>query len=797
MSNIQRANKAQAQVKFDAEALRAGLAPIAEQPLFCVYRLEPNPDKPDKPRKVPYLKGGNRLMGSFSDPALPSKLMPLEAAMTEYYQHDHSGVGVVFYPGCGIVGLDLDHCIDPTGQWSMTPDQKEALAPFAKVSFLEVSQSGTGIHAIAIGNAHTNKANGSVEVFGDKNFLALTGARGMGTASAVGADSLMGVNAVVQRLKSAVVSPKSADIIPVNGVSRATSVRGISDDLIEVAEAPDPQRAASALAAIPSPTDRDEWRNLVWAAKAAGVPFETMLAHSWPGSEQDLINIWVGYDPKRPSGITAGTLYRKALNAGWVDPRPAADVATEELPESEGDRQKVQPTDLWMSKKIVFFFAHEYLYDHSIKAWRVWRGGSWSICNRGDHVERVKALASILMDEAVRQLRADPQSERTKKLMACAMRAQSAHGIETALRLAQSAPQLATGAEEFDKDPDLFNVPNGVIHLPTGELRDHDPAMMLCRQSPVSYDPTATCPQFEAFMLQISCDDPDWVDYMQRSMGYGLSGHVHEEKLFFWLGLGANGKSVLGNLFLYVLGNYGGVAPAAFLMLKRTGDNNGPTPDVANLAGRRMVAANEVEEGSCMSGLTVKTAVSTEAITARHLHSAPFTFNPTHKLVIRGNHRPIIKDNDEGIWRRIDLVPFDLNLPVEARDTGLEDRLMGEAPGILAWMVRGHQKWLRDGLRPARRVRDASLAYRNESDLLAQWVSDCCETGRDAGGEFHAVQKMAYINYRTWCHEQGLRQFAKKSFTRGLKERGFTEGRQGGGDRSETYKGFRLVRGLR
>lgn len=242
---------------------------------------------------------------------------------------------------------------------------------------------------------------------------------------------------------------------------------------------------------------------------------------------------------------------------------------------------------------------------------------------------------------------------------------------------------------------------------------------------------------------------------------------------------------------MFILGSYAGVAPSAFLMLKGK-DNGGATPDTASLAGKRVVLANEVEAGATMSGQTVKVAVSTEAITARQLYGNPFTFKPTHKLFIRGNHKPIINDNDEGIWRRIDLVPFELNLPPEQRDQTLEVRLLSEAPGILAWMVRGYQKWRRDGLRPARRVHAASLAYRNESDLLAQWVTDRCEVGRDESGVFTAVQQLAYGNYRMWCHEQGLRQYTKKSFTRGLVERGFGTGRQGSGTRQETYVGFKL-----
>lgn len=797
MPNYERADKPGPQVSFDADALTVGLAPIADRPIFATWRLEPNPDKPDKPRKVPYVRGGRRLTGAYSDPALPGKLMPLAEAVQACYEQEHDGVGLVFTPGCGAVGLDIDHCIDGgTGEYILVPEQKAALAHFVKVSFLERSQSGTGLHAIALGDARTLKANGRVELFGDRNFLALTGASGAGVASLIAPEALAAVAKIIDDTKEVQKAGTTGAVIPfVAPGSARPANRVVNGDVISRAtEAPDPERAASALAAIASPTDWEDWLDLIWAFRAAGGEIDVMISHSWPGSEDTLRKKWNEYNPNRANGIGPGTLYKLAMGAGWQPPRPRTTNDSNEA-SPDGDSEKAQPTDLWLSRKFVSVVAvvQGFLYDHSARKWRNWHNGSWQFCERGEPIEAMKAIADALMAEARRRQREAPQSEQTKKLLACAHRAQSAQGIKAPLELAQSAPELAVSAEDFDTDPDLLNVANGVIHLPSGELRAADPALMLFRQSPVNYDPNATCPLFERFMLEISCNDPDWVDYMQRCLGYALSGHVGEEKMFCWLGNGANGKSLLANVIMFIMGSYAGMAPSAFLMLKGK-DSGGATPDTANLAGRRIVMANEVEAGSTMSGQTVKVAVSTEAITARRLYGAPFTFKPTHKLFLRGNHRPIINDNDEGIWRRIALIMFDLNLMPEQRDQGLEARLLGEAPGILAWMVRGFAKWRRDGLRPARRVHAASLAYRNESDLLAQWVTDCCDVGRDDAGMFTEVQQMAYANYRIWCHEQGLRQYTKKSFTRGLVERGFGTGRQGSGERRETYTGIKLKR---
>ena len=293
---------------------------------------------------------------------------------------------------------------------------------------------------------------------------------------------------------------------------------------------------------------------------------------------------------------------------------------------------------------------------------------------------------------------------------------------------------------------------------------------------------------FLAFMDEISCRDPDWVEFMQRALGYCLSGNVSEEKLLFWLGKGANGKSVLANIVRFIAGTYAATVPPAFMMQNRR-DGGGATPELAMLAGVRIALANEIESGSKLSAQTVKVAVSTEHITARQLYGAPFTFAPTHKLLIRGNHRPIITDDDDGIWRRILLVPFALDVAPAHRDHGLEARLLTEAPGILRWTVEGVAKWQAGGLRPAKRVQDASLAYRKDSDLLMQWVAERCEV---AAG-FDVPQAGAYGNYRLWCHDQGLRQYCKASFTRGLIERGFGEGRQGGGARQRLYTGLRIA----
>jgi putative DNA primase/helicase len=379
------------------------------------------------------------------------------------------------------------------------------------------------------------------------------------------------------------------------------------------------------------------------------------------------------------------------------------------------------PTDLALARVFVTLVGKEFKFDHALRKWRIYRGGRWQICARGEQVEGMKRCAPWLLAAAAREQSKDPDSQTGRRFQTLATRAQNERTISAALKLAESDPAIACTAADFDQDPDLFNVANGVIHLPTGQLLPHDPKLMLYQQTPVEYDDNARSPEFRKFMIQVSCGDPDWITYMQRQLGYVLSGRVHEERMFFWFGDGRNGKSVLANVLHYIMGDYACVAPAAMFMTSRR-DGGDATPQLAMLPGKRMMLANETEAGSRLSAQMLKVAVSTEHISARALHGNPFSFTPTHKVVMRGNHLPIIQESDEGTWRRIDLVPFDLKLTPSQCAPDLERKLRAEAAGILRWIVRGHAKWRQQGLAPAVRVRNASNTYRKNSDVVANWL---------------------------------------------------------------------------
>lgn len=541
-----------------------------------------------------------------------------------------------------------------------------------------------------------------------------------------------------------------------------------------------------------SATDYGTWRNILFATHDAsgGTEDGFDLFKEW----SDLNPANAGRRPTRdtwdncePGGITRGTLYALAYacNPEWNALTPAEQTAGfDDVPIVDQGPEVVIDTatsDVANARRLARQMAGDFVYVHGGHGWCKYRKGVYAQCSRGEHMEAAKLLGPLILREANSL---DP--ERMKKTMAQASRAMSAAGITAALSLAQSDPQIAIDPTDMDSDPDLLNTQNCIVHLPTGEALPHNSTVIMGRQCSTTYVANAPRPLFDRFMLEISNNDPEWVDYMQRLVGYTISGRVNEEVIVFLLGWGANGKSVFSNIMRRILHSYAGSVPANFLMVS-TRDGEAATPSLARLPGVRMAQANEVEAGSRLSAQAVKVAASSDAIAARHLHKSAFEFVPTHTLWVRGNHKPIITDTDDGIWRRIRLVPFDRKFGPDEKDVQLEEKLMREAPGILAWMVQGHREYLRRGLSPAKRVADASIDYRNESDLVSQWITE--RGDRVPAGQW--VQSDAYQDYQEWCSAQGLRHpMSKKSFTLSLTERGVGAGQETTGGRRRVYVGL-------
>jgi putative DNA primase/helicase len=402
----------------------------------------------------------------------------------------------------------------------------------------------------------------------------------------------------------------------------------------------------------------------------------------------------------------------------------------------------------------------------------IWDGHRW--CKDGTHhiVELAKTTAKGIYSEAANCTDADL----AKNLAKHAGKSLDVGRIDAMVKLARSDPRIVERPAHLDRQDELLGVANGVIDLRNGTLRSARPEDLITRHSPVSFDAKAECPTWWRFLNRVMRNTHTYsrdkrkrrqlVAYLQRVVGYALSGRTDEQVLFFLFGFGANGKTT----FLKVMEDLFGSELSCQLPYDALVARKQPrsaSNDIARLDGMRAVFTSEVEDGTFLAESLVKQLTGSDTITARFLYGEFFDFEPRFKLFIAGNHKPVIRGDDLGIWRRLQLVPFEVTIPEAERDTRLLEKLRLELPGILNWALRGFRTWRKDGLSPPPAIIKAGKEYREEMDILGDWIAERCVVG--PGLSIGASG--AYQSYSEWAKENGYKPMGSKSFYRKLAER--------------------------
>jgi putative DNA primase/helicase len=295
----------------------------------------------------------------------------------------------------------------------------------------------------------------------------------------------------------------------------------------------------------------------------------------------------------------------------------------------------------------------------------------------------------------------------------------------------------------------------------------HDRAHHLTKVAPVAYDPEAPCPQWRAFLARVMGDHEELVHYLQRVFGYALTGETGEQCFFVLHGKGANGKSTLLDILLRLLGDYARPTESRTLLTRSNSD--GVRNDLAALFGLRAVTSSEVPRGAKFDEAMVKQLTGQDKITARFLFQEYFDYVPQFKLFLAVNHKPLIQGADEGIWRRVRLIPFEVVIPVQERDRQLPAKLRTELPGIFAWAVEGCRRWQEEGLSAPPAVVNATQSYRTESDVFGEFLATCCK--RSPSGQGHVTVSALYSVYVTWADGGGVEVLKKEAFGRAMSER--------------------------
>lgn len=434
--------------------------------------------------------------------------------------------------------------------------------------------------------------------------------------------------------------------------------------------------------------------------------------------------------------------------------------------------------DAGNAERLLTRFGEDILYVRDV-GWHWWDGRRWSVEIGQVTVEKLAHdTARRIHDEVAALQDADGDKKVGRDVIAehfkWAMQSGNAQRLKSMVTVAQ--PYRTCSPGEMDADRLLLNLGNGTLQLDglCEALRPHRRDDKISKIIDIDWDPGATCPRFEAFLAEI-LPDKAVRDFLQRSFGYTLTGLVGEQVLWFFYGTGANGKSTLVNVIARILGPYCMSLPFSSLVQDERKRGAEASPDLARLPGARMVRASEPEKGAKFGESTIKTVTGGEPLTVRHLNHGFFDFLPEFKLFLSGNHKPVIRGQDEGVWRRIMLVPFTVSIPKERRDPKLEDKLWEERAGILNWMIDGLLRWHGEGLKPPPAVVAATAEYREDSDPLGIFLGQWCERMDKA-----AVQATdLYEAYKLWCGENAVEPVSNTLFGRMLTERGIQKDKVG------------------
>jgi putative DNA primase/helicase len=438
--------------------------------------------------------------------------------------------------------------------------------------------------------------------------------------------------------------------------------------------------------------------------------------------------------------------------------------------------REFERTDLGNAEYFVELFGHLFRFDRIHKRWLEWRNHRWEPNGRAAEAAQHAARHRLKQSMDMPAPAGKPDDDAVKAAWAArdnvikwAMQSERRYSIDSVLALADDmTPMVVSTDVGWNVDRRLLGVPNGVVDLSDGRLRDGRQTDCLTMHAGTAFDPSAQCPRWEQFLDEVFEGDRDLVSYVRRAIGYTLTGDVREDVWFGCYGSGRNGKSVLLKALQDVFGDYG--YRASFSLVVRGGSDGRRDFDTAYLHCKRLVVASEVREGGVWDEERLKSLTGRDSIHAEFKYGAEFNFWPSHKLWFSFNHLPKTQDHSQAFWRRARLIPFNRKFEGSACDLNLEAKLVSERAGILAWAVRAATEWHQYGLQTPAAVERASKQYQANEDPLDEFVARYV---RVSGPGFY--YRDAFHLYREWCKTEIVdKPFGKARFKQLLEMRGFT-----------------------
>ena len=453
----------------------------------------------------------------------------------------------------------------------------------------------------------------------------------------------------------------------------------------------------------------------------------------------------------------------------WLD-RGGTQEELLELVRINDSESGIPRTDLGNAERLVARHGEELRFCRQWNKWLVWD----KICWKPDETGAARRMAAGTIRALQQEAECIEEDKQRQSLINYARRCESAQRLQAMMKLAEDEQTFAITSDVLDADPWMINFANGTLDLRGWNISPHDPSQLITKLAPVTQDDNASCPEWFAFLDRIFAGKSELIYYVQKAVGYSLTGQTGEQCLFLLYGKGANGKSTFISTIMAMLGNYAKQMPMNSLLVKN-GDGGVPN-DIAALKGARFISATEADEGKRLAESLIKQLTGQDRISARFMRSEWFEFLPEFKLWLATNHKPVIRGGDEAMWRRVHLIPFEVTIPLAERDPKLVDKLKAELPGILNWAIEGCQAWQVEGLKLPPEVAAATDEYRAEMDVVGEFLLECCcenPLTSTSAGEL-------YRRYDSWCITNAERPLSKRFFARRMKDRGFESRRSTG-----------------
>lgn len=672
-----------------------------------------------------------------------------ETAVQACEDYGFDGIGFMFAPP--YFGVDLDHCMDKS---DFCDEFVETLGSYA-----EISKSGSGLHIICKGTLPDGpRRKGGIEMYSSGRYFICTGN--------IYNEKYTNVVDCTDSIKVLRSKYLPADM-PQVSYQQYEEIDMSDQDVIDKARNCKTGYLFNMLYS-------GNWQGVYPSQSEADMAFCNQLAFWTQKNAEQMDRIFrtsglmrQKWDRKVGSStygaITVGKAIANCMNVYNPKRQNDTELAFAVFGNGQTAMQSSKSydmTDTGNAHRLQDKFGNIIRYSYNQKKWLYWDGKMWCIDDSGE----IKKMADVICDEMKREAFFEEDEKRQLELIRWANRTASSKGKEAMIKECQHLGNIPASPSDFDSYTDYLNVQNGIVNLRNGELIPHDSSFMMSRICYSDYDTSTKKPKmWLKFLDEVTAGDKELQNYIQKCIGYSLSGSTREQCAYFLYGIGNNGKSTFLDTIADMLGGYAANTQPETIMMQKF-NSGGANPEIARLKSARFVTSEEPTEGVRLNEGLLKQLTGGSKVTCRFLYGDEFEYTPEFKIWIATNHKPVIRGTDVGIWRRIKLIPFEVNIPKTKVDKLLKYRLRKEFPQILHWAVEGCIKWQQEGLQEPEKVQVAVKDYKKEMDLLASFMDQCVEIDYTTDERVPANQ--LFRVYLKWAKENNEFEMSANKFGR-------------------------------